>query len=115
MKKTINFLIRILRFLAFVVFYLKELVVSSTLLARDILRPGPDFCHGIVAIDIDLKKDTSIIALSNLLSMTPGSLLVEYSPERKKLYVHSMYLHDIEAFRKKIKTQFEQPIKAIFE
>jgi multicomponent Na+:H+ antiporter subunit E len=53
--------------------------------------------------------------LSNLLSMTPGSLLVEYSAERKKLYIHSMYLHDIEAFRQKIKTQFEQPIKAIFE
>jgi len=115
MKIIINLLIRILRFLAFVLFYLKELVVSSTLLARDILRTNPQFCHGIVAIEIDLKKETSIIALSNLLSMTPGSLLVEYSPQRKKLYVHSMYLHDAASFRKKIKTKFEQPIKAIFE
>jgi multicomponent Na+:H+ antiporter subunit E len=115
MKTFLNVLIRFLRFLAFVLFYLKELVVSSTLLARDILRPNPGFCHGIIAIETDLKNDTSIIALSNLLSMTPGSLLVEYSAERKKLYIHSMYLHDIEAFRQKIKTQFEQPIKAIFE
>lgn len=115
MRTTVSILLRVLRFVAFIIFYLKELVVSSSLLARDILRPNPDFCHGIVAIETDLKKDTSIIALCNLLSMTPGSLLVEYSPERKKLYVHSMYLQDAEAFRKKIKTQFEQPIKAIFE
>lgn len=115
MKKIKDILIRVFRFAAFVMFYFKELTVSSILLARDILRKDHVFKHGIIGIDIDLKKDTSIIALANLISMTPGSLTVDLTPDKKRLYVHSMYLEDPEKFKRKIKTRFEKAIKQIFE
>lgn len=115
MRKIADIVIRVLRFALFVLFYFKELTVSSILLARDILRKDHVFKHGIIGIDIDLKKDTSIIALANLISMTPGSLTVDLSPDKKRLYIHSMYLEDPERFRRKIKTRFEKEIKLIFE
>lgn len=115
MKKIISIPLRIFRFILFIGFYFKELFVSSILLAWDIVRPHKSFKHGIVGIDLDLKSDTAIIALSNLLSMTPGSLSVELSPDRKRLYVHSMYLEDPEAFKLKVKNTFEKKIKQIFE
>lgn len=115
MKRLLNFIIRVLRFALFVLFYFKELTLSSILLARDILRKDHEFQHGIIGIDIDLKKDTSIITLANLISMTPGSLTVDLTPDKKRLYVHAMYLNDPDKFRKKIKTRFEKAIKLIFE
>lgn len=115
MKKISSLPLRIFRFILFIGFYFKELFVSSLLLAWDIVRPYKSFRHGIVGIDLDVKSDTAIIALSNLLSMTPGSLSVELTPDRKRLYVHSMYLDDPEAFKLKIKNSFEKKIKQIFE
>jgi multicomponent Na+:H+ antiporter subunit E len=115
MTKISSLPLRIFRFILFIGFYFKELFVSSLLLAWDIVRPRKSFKHGIVGIDLDLKSDTAIIALTNLLSMTPGSLSVELTPDRKRLYVHSMYLDDPEAFKLKIKNSFEKKIKQIFE
>ncbi len=114
MKTLLHNVIRVLRFGAFMLFYFKELIVSSTLLAWDIIRLDHTFAHGIVRVNIDLKKDTSIIALANLLSMTPGSLTVDLSADKKSLYLHAMYLENPDKFRKKIK-RFETAIKNIFE
>jgi multicomponent Na+:H+ antiporter subunit E len=99
----------------FLLFYLWELIVSSLLLARDIFRFRQTFTHGIVKVEIDLKSDMAILAIVNLLSMTPGSLIVDLSPDRKFLYIHTMYLDDVEKFKRDIKNNFERRIKAIFE
>jgi multicomponent Na+:H+ antiporter subunit E len=115
MKRVIQIPVRIVRFALFALFYFKELLVSSVLLARDILRSGHTFTHGIIAVDIDLKNDTSIITLANLLAMTPGSLTIDISPDKKRLYIHSMYLENPEKFKRKIKNSFEKAIKQIFE
>jgi len=57
----------------------------------------------------------AILALVNLVSMTPGSLSVDLSTDRKVLFIHSMYLEDEDAFIEKIKHDFENRIKKIFE
>jgi len=99
----------------FLLFYLRELTMSSLLLARDIFRFRQSFTHGIVKIEIDLKSDMALLAFVNLLSMTPGSLTVDLSPDRKHIYIHTMYLDDIESFKRNIKNNFERRIKVIFE
>jgi len=91
------------------------MIVSSSILAYDILRPKQSFRHGIVAVDLDLKSDTALLAFINLVSMTPGSLSVDLSADRKKLYVHSMYLDNPEEFVEELKANFEKRIKEIFE
>ena len=115
MKKLTDIPLRLIRLLFFIAFYFKELVISSVLLAWDIARPRKTFTHGIVAIDIELKNSTAVMALVNLLSMTPGSLSVYLTPDRKRLYIHAMYLEDPDRFKKKIKNSFENRIKRIFE
>ncbi len=106
---------RIWAFLLFIPFYAYEMLISSAVLAYDILRPQKTFKHGIVAYKLDLKSDTAILAFINLISMTPGSLSVDLSPDRKTLYIHSMYLDDPELFKLKVKQNFEKRIKDVFE
>jgi multicomponent Na+:H+ antiporter subunit E len=115
MKHLFGFIIRFLRLLVFIVYYLKELVLSSLYVAYDIITPKSLMRPGIVEVPIDLKNETAIIALANLISMTPGSLTVDMTPDKRKIYVHAMYLFDKEKFIRKIKTEMEERIRLIFE
>ncbi len=101
--------------MVFIVYYMKELVLSSLYVAYDILTPKNLMRPGIVEVPISLKNETAIIALANLISMTPGSLTVDLTPDKKTIYVHAMYLHDKEKFIRKIKTDLEDRIRLIFE
>ena len=115
LARFLRFMVRIFDVLLFVLFYLKELVVSSSVLAYDVVRPRKSFKHGIVAVPVDVKSDTVLLALINLISMTPGSLVVDLSPDKKILFVHSMYLDDEEEFKRRLKYDFERRIKKVFE
>jgi multicomponent Na+:H+ antiporter subunit E len=115
MRRIFDVFIRLLRFLVFVVYYLKELVLSSLFVAWDIITPKNYMVPGIVEVPVDLKSDTAIIAFVNLISMTPGSLSIDLSPDKKKIYVHVMYLYDKEQFIQKIKGELEHKIRLIFD
>jgi multicomponent Na+:H+ antiporter subunit E len=107
--------IRIIKLGAFVFFYLKEIVSANIKVAHDVLTPHLHIRAGIVAVPLDLKKDISLVVLANLLSITPGTLSLDISTDRKVLYVHTLYLENPDAFRKNIKTHFERRLKEIFE
>lgn len=111
----IGFFVRLFRLILFIFYYLKELVLSSLFVAYDILTPKDLMRPGIVEVPVDLKSETAIIALVNLISMTPGSLTVDMSPDKKKIYIHAMYLYDKEKFIQKIKTELENRIRLIFD
>jgi multicomponent Na+:H+ antiporter subunit E len=115
MRKIFKFIVRVFRSVLFVFYYLKELILSSLFVAYDIITPKDLMKPGIVEVPVDLKNDTAIIAFANLISMTPGSLTMDMSPDKKKIYVHAMYLHDKEEFIRKMKGELEKKIAEIFE
>jgi multicomponent Na+:H+ antiporter subunit E len=115
MKKILFISIRLFRLLLFIIFYFKELLLSGVLLARDIIRPKKTFTHGIIRIGIDISSPTALMTMVNLVSMTPGSLIIELTPDHRYLYVHVMYLEDPERFESDLKNKFEKKIKRIFE
>ncbi len=115
MRSILNIFVRFIRLILFILYYLKELVLSSLYVAWDIITPKDLMRPGFVEVPIDLKNETAIIALANLISMTPGSLTVDMTPDKKKIYIHAMYLYDKELFIKKIKGELENKIRLIFE
>ncbi|TVQ17003.1 MAG: Na+/H+ antiporter subunit E [Bacteroidetes bacterium] len=115
MKKVFSFLLRVFRFVLFIFYYLKELVLSSLYVAWDIITPTDLMKPGIVEVPVDLKSETAIIAFANLISMTPGSLTMDMSPDKKKIYIHAMYLHDKQEFIDKMKNELEHKIRQIFD
>ena len=96
--------------LCFLGYYLKELVVSNIIIARDILTPTHYMKPGVVAIPIQARTDVEITILANLITMTPGTLSLDVSADRKTLYVHAMYIHDVEALRADITGNFERRV-----
>ena len=46
--------------------------------------------------------------LANLVSLTPGTLSLEVSEDRRVLYIHAMFVDDRDALRRQIKDGFER-------
>ncbi len=115
MKRFFGFFLRFFRFLWFLVYYLTELVLSSLYVAYDIITPKNLTRPGIVEVPVSLTNETALIAYANLISMTPGSLTMDMSSDKKKIYVHAMYLYDREKFILKMQNQLERKIHLIFE
>jgi len=96
----------------FVFFYLWQLILSNLRVAYDVVTPTHYMRPGVIAIPLDAQTDAEITLLANLITLTPGSLSVDLSPDRKTLYVHVMYIDgdDVEAARRKIKDGLERRV-----
>ncbi len=99
---------RSLRFVEFVAFFIGQLVLSSIRVSADVLTPSHRARPGIVAVPLDVEGDGEITLLANLVSLTPGSLSLDVSSDRRTLYVHVMFLDDVETTRREIKDGFER-------
>lgn len=98
------------RVIAFIFFFLYELIKANIQVAADVVTPKFYMKPGIVMLPLDVKSNLEITLLANLISLTPGTLSLDVSEDRKVLYVHAMYIHDKEDFIKNIKNGFERRI-----
>ena len=93
----------------FTLFFLKELLISNLRVAWTVLGAGKRR-PSVVAVPLDLEDETQISLLANVVTLTPGTLSLDVSPDRRTLYVHGMFVDDPEAFRREIKDGFERRI-----
>lgn len=91
-------------------YFLWELLVSSLQVAWDVLTPMHRSRPGIIAVPIEAKTDLEITTLANLVSLTPGTLSLDVSGDRRTLYVHAMFVDDPECIRRDIKNGMERRV-----
>ncbi len=101
---------RAIRAVEFVAFFALQLLLSSFRVAADIVTPTHRGRPAIVAVPLDVETDAEITLLANLISLTPGSLCLDVSEDRRTLYVHVMFLDDVEETRREIKEGFERRV-----
>lgn len=95
-----------------IIFYLKELVVASLRVAYDVLTIKNHMQPAVIAIPLEAKTDLEITLLTNFITLTPGTLSIDVSQDRKTLYIHEVYVKsgDVEQVRTQIKEGFEKKI-----
>lgn len=101
---------KLLRGVEFAAFFLGQLALSSLRVATDIVTPSHRARPAVVAVPLDAKSDAEITLLANLVSLTPGSLSIDVSDDRRTLFVHVMFLDDPETTRREIKEGFERRV-----
>jgi multicomponent Na+:H+ antiporter subunit E len=76
------------------------------------LAPASYVCPGVVAIPLDARTNAEITLLANLITLTPGSVSLDLSEDRRVLYVHAMYIDggDVEAYRRSVKDDLERRV-----
>ena len=95
-------------------FFARELVVANFRVAADVVR-GTRIEPAVVAIPLDITTDGEILLLSMLINITPGSVTIDLSDDRRSLYVHVMHMTSPDATRREIKDGFERRVKRLFE
>jgi multicomponent Na+:H+ antiporter subunit E len=96
-------------------FFAWELLLANVRVALDVLRPGTRIKPAVVAIPLDVTSDGEILLLSMLINITPGSVTIDLSDDRRTLYVHVMHMESAEQSRREIKEGFEHRVKLLFE
>lgn len=103
------------RAISLAAFFAWELLVANVRVAADVLRPRTAIQPAVVAIPLDITSDAEILLLSALINITPGSVTIDLSEDRRTLFVHVMHMTSPEASRLEIKRGFEQRVKRLFE
>ena len=98
----------------FFFFYISKVIQSNFELAYHILSPRLNMKPGIMKISIHLTHNQAILLLINSISMTPGTLTVDLSEDKKYIYVHFLFLSD-EAKRIKEIKNLEMRISKLFK
>ncbi|WP_106751941.1 Na+/H+ antiporter subunit E [Pannonibacter carbonis] len=102
------------RVVGLILLFLKELALSAWRVALLVSRPKLDVSPGIIAFPLTVERDFEIALLANLITLTPGTLSVDVSEDRKVLYVHCIDLPDPEATIADIRDGFERKIMEAF-
>jgi multicomponent Na+:H+ antiporter subunit E len=108
-----SYFAKVYQVISFALFFFRELIAANVRVAYDIVTPTHYMRPGVVAIPLDIKTDAEITLLANLITLTPGTLSLDVSPDRGTLYVHAMHLKDVESFREEIKTGYERRVMEV--
>ncbi len=109
-----GYLRRTRRILSLTMLFLYELVMSAWKVARTVMSPRMDLKPGIFVYPLKLDRDFEITLLANLITLTPGTLTVDVSEDRRFLHIHALDCSDAEGLRLDIAQGFERKIMEAF-
>jgi len=92
-----------------------DIVLSNIEVARRILGPEEAIKPAFVWMPLELTDPHAIVSLAGIITMTPGTLSAELSPDRRHLLVHAFNVDDEAALIAQMKARYEAPLKEIFE
>lgn len=107
-NQSTSYFAKVSQVVRFVLVFLKELLVSSIRVAYDVVTPTDHAKPGVIAVPIDAETDAEIALLANVITLTPGTLSLDVSEDRKTLYIHAMFIDDPDALRREIKEGLEK-------
>lgn len=106
-KKPIKALIYTLRLLI-------DIAVSNYDVAKRVLQSNRRLKPAFIAIPLNITEPVPLTIFTSSVSLTPGTVSVELSDDKKWLYVHVLHLEDEQQLINLIKERYEAPLKEIF-
>lgn len=88
------YLVRVWAVIKLVLIFLRETANSFVWVLGHILSPKVRYRPGIFKFETQLRGDWEITTISLLLTLTPGSVVMEVSPDENYLYIHGMDLKE---------------------
>lgn len=90
--------------------FLKELILANIQVLKVVLKPQLNMQPAFFAYPTVLTQDWEITLLSNLITLTPGTVVVHVSDDAKTLYVHAIDIGDVDEAVAAIRDSFEKAI-----
>lgn len=96
-----------------------DIVVANVEVARRILGPERAIRPRFVWVPLTLRNPHGVLTLAGMITMTPGTISAELSPDRRHLLVHALHVAGGAAGEAEliaaIKQRYEQPLIRIFD
>ena len=96
-------------------FFIKELILSALQVAWLVVQPKLRLRPGIIAYPLTVTTDLQITLLANMITLTPGTLSVEVSHDRKSLFIHAIDIESREALIGNIAAGFETKVLRVLK
>ncbi|MGB0497111.1 MAG: Na+/H+ antiporter subunit E [Rubricella sp.] len=104
-------LLKPIKLLNLIVYFLWDLVTSSFQVAWDVVTPRLRAQPKLLLLPMDAKTDGEITLTANLISLTPGTLSLDVSEDRQQLLVHAMFAaKDPDATKRDLKDGIERRV-----
>ncbi len=105
---------RVITVISFSGFVIWAIIKSNLDVAWLVLNPVAEYQPGIVAVPLDIQSDLGITLLANVITLTPGTVSLDISSDRRTMYIHAINVQDPDAMRAEIKGEFERRVMEIF-
>jgi len=93
-----------------ILLFFKELFMANIQVLLLIIQPKMPIKPAIFALPTTLEKDWQITLLSSLITLTPGTLVIDVSEDSKTLYIHAINYEDADDAINSIRDTFEKAI-----
>lgn len=85
------------------VYFLKELVVASAVVAWEVATPGSGINTAVVSVSLTSQMAGVITAAASMVSLTPGTITLEVDEETSTLFIHVLHLRSPEETRESVR------------
>ena len=106
---------RVYKVIKLIVVFFIELMKANIDVSKIVLQPRLKNQPGFFIYHTDLKHDWQIVLLSNLITLTPGTVVLGISDDRTKIYIHSIDFSTKEEEIESIKSSLEKVVREVGE
>jgi multicomponent Na+:H+ antiporter subunit E len=93
--------------------FIVELTKANIDVMKVVLRPKQNHKSGIVAVQTNLETNVEITLLAALISLTPGTVSMDFSDDSKTIYIHALDVPNKDEFIEDIHHSFERAIMEV--
>lgn len=104
---------RVPKILMFILNFLYDMLQANFQVAIDVITPNLHTTPGIIKYDIDAKTDFEITMLTNIIALTPGTMVIDIADDKSHVFIHTMYLKDKDKFIHRMKERTEKKLLEI--
>lgn len=84
--------------------FTRELVVANIDVTYRVIAPSLPIYPDVIAIPLRVRTDVAITLIANSITITPGTITMDYDPVENELYVHVIDIRDPEKIMQPIRT-----------
>jgi multicomponent Na+:H+ antiporter subunit E len=101
--------------IAYLALFTKELLTANVDVARRVLSPSMPIEPAVIELPLRVETDLAITTIANSITLTPGTLTMDYDEEANLLYIHAITGEDREAIVKPIRRWEDRALEMFAE
>lgn len=104
---------RVFAFVKLVGVFLIEMIKANVDMVKVVLQPRLKNKPGIIAVETELETEIEIATLAALITLTPGTVSMDFSADGRTIFVHSIDVDDRDEIIADIRNNFEKAIMEV--